>query len=271
MTKNQHGLPRPAATVVAIRESATGAKPELFMLRRHSRAVFGSHFVFPGGVLETMDAKAHRHARGVSADDAREKIGIQEGALDYYSAAIRETFEESAILFAKDREGRWAFTDAADSDALLERFRTALNAGRITWPDFLQTNELSAAYDALHYIAYWVTPRVQSKRFTTRFFLAVVPEGQQAAHDNGELTDSCWLTADDALARGKRGEMKLMYPTFSTLRDIAKRDSVEDIVQWAKQRSTSGAARLLPAFVEVNGRDEVVMPDSPHYPSEFDL
>lgn len=237
------------------------------MLRRHSRAVFASHYVFPGGVLEACDTESHHRCSGVTAAQADSMIGIECG-LDFYSAAIREAFEESAILLARTSDRSWAFCD--DSADSADKYRTMLNAGQMSWSDFLEQNDLWPAYDSLHYFAYWVTPRRRRKRFSTRFFLAVLPEGQCAMHDERELTDSCWMTVDAILASHQRDEMKLMYPTISALRAIGQYDNIEGIVNWAKRRGDSGEAQLLPAFVEVAGKEMVVMPGDPHYPSEFD-
>ena len=78
------------------------------------------------------------------------------------------------------------------------------------------------------------------------------------------------MTAEDVLESGKRGEMKLMYPTFSTLSEIAPHDSVDAVIEWAREKGKSGVAKLLPAFVEIDGKDQVVLPGSPHYPQDFD-
>lgn len=259
---------RPASTVVVIREGE--GKPEIFMARRHSKAVFASHYVFPGGILEAADSLSHGLASGVSASDANDLLGLDEGALDYYSAAIREAFEESAVLLARKTDRSWAFSDGESDQQAIENSRDQLNAGQLSWSDFLQRNDFIPAYDSLHYISYWVTPRGNSKRFSTRFFLAVIPEGQSAVHDDGELIDSCWMTASDILAAGEQGDMKLMLPTTSTLTEIDRFDTVDAVVDWAGRQGRSGVARILPAFVRIDGKDRIVMPGSPHYPRDFD-
>jgi 8-oxo-dGTP pyrophosphatase MutT (NUDIX family) len=243
--------------------------PEVFMLRRHSRAVFASHHVFPGGVLEASDSNSGVQdlMRGRSDEAANELLGMDSGSLGYFSAAIRETFEESGVLLAKDGDGRWAFDGEPDAH---ESYREALNNGSLSWADFLSDLDLYPALDHLHYIAYWVTPPARTKRFSTRFFLAVIPDGQHAVHDDAELVDSCWMTAADAIEAGRRGDIQLMYPTYATLRDIGACETVADIVAWARLRGESGEARLLPAFVEVDGKDTVVMPGDPLYPEVFD-
>ena len=263
-----HSRPRPAATVVIIRNGAV--KPEILMVRRHSRAVFASHYVFPGGVVDPCDSSVHHRSTGLSDVHANVLLGLQDGGLDFYSAAIREAFEETSVLLARSVDDEWAFSATSVDRNDVDSYRKRLNSGNLSWPDFLEQYELRPAYDSLHYISYWVTPTVQKKRFSTRFFLAVIPDGQSAMHDDGELTDSRWMSADNVLELGKRGDMKLMYPTFSTLSDIAGFETVDEVVRWAQLRGRSGEARLLPAFVEVDGEDTVVMPGSSHYPSDFD-
>ena len=197
-------------------------------------------------------------------------IGIAEGGLDYYSAAIREAFEESSVLLARTADGNWAFADSARDEHEIEHCREQLNSGELAWADFLEQRDFRPVYDALHYFAYWVTPREAPRRFSTRFFLAVMPTGQRALHDDGELTDSHWMTANEVLQAGKRGEMKLMHPTFCTLRDIAQHDTVDEVIAWARQKGQSGEAKLRPAWVDIDGIYQVVMPGSPYYPEEVD-
>jgi 8-oxo-dGTP pyrophosphatase MutT (NUDIX family) len=240
------------------------------MVRRHSKAVFASYCVFPGGVLDPEDAASHARSTGVSAGEANAMIGVEKGGLDYYSAAIREAFEESSVLLARTADGDWAFANRTRDEHEIERCRDQLNSGELAWADFLEQKDFRPAYDALHYVAYWVTPREAPRRFSTRFFLALMPPGQRAVHDDGELTDSHWMTADEVLQAGKRGDMKLMHPTFCTLRDIAQHDNVDEVVAWARQRGQSGEARLRPAWVDIDGVYQVVMPGSPFYPDEVD-
>ena len=236
------------------------------MVRRHSRTSFGSLYVYPGGVLEADDALVHERAIGNDAAAAECRMGIENG-LDYYSAAIREAFEETGVLFARSADGRWALHDRTADE--IKSYRRRLNAGTLPWHRFLADLDLRPDYRALHYIAYWVTPRTQGKRFSTRFFAAVMPSGQHASHDDAELTDSCWKSAEDILSGYRCGAMKLITPTLTVLNDIAEFDSTDAVVAWAKQRAASGIAKILPAFVEVDGKETVVMPDSPHYPRDF--
>ena len=89
---------RPSSTVVLAREVA--GEPEIFMVRRHENLSFGAAHAFPGGVVDPGDSNVHQFCVGLDAEDADSRLGVQGNGLDYYSAAIRELFEESGVLLA---------------------------------------------------------------------------------------------------------------------------------------------------------------------------
>ena len=62
-------VPRPAATLILLRDSAAG--PEAFMLQRSQNAVFvAGAFVFPGGAVDEADAGERMRARVLGLSDA---------------------------------------------------------------------------------------------------------------------------------------------------------------------------------------------------------
>lgn len=239
------------------------------MMLRHARTTFGSFYVFPGGVLDDGDAEVHVRAAGLEAQQANATLGVASGALDYYSAAIREAFEESGILLARNKTGGWGLADASADE--LATYRESLHAGRMSWLSFLESRELTLAYDQLHYIAYWVTPRFESRRFSTRFFFAPMPAGQIAIHDDMELTDSCWMTPAELLKAAKSGDMQLMYPTRAALQEIADYDAVDDIVDWACKREQDELIKLPPVFHNDPRDLRPIFPGEADYPEDPDL
>ena len=52
-------------------------------------------------------------------------------------------------------------------------------------------------------------PEIETKRFDTWFFVAVLPEGQNAMHDERETIESEWMEPDRAIERCRRGEIAL--------------------------------------------------------------
>ncbi|MGI9272010.1 MAG: NUDIX hydrolase [Woeseiaceae bacterium] len=229
-------IPRPSSTVVLARPGENA--PEIFMVKRHRKASFGSRFAFPGGVLEASDSEVHALGKGLAAAQANRLLDVDDGALDYYSAAIRELFEESGVLLAEHR---------LSADAL-HAARAALNSGSLVWDEFAADESLSLQYDRLHYFSFWITPIGLPKRYSTRFFLAQVPKAQAASHDGGELTESCWLPAAELLKARKDKTMKLPYPTRKTLKRVGRFNSTDDLVLWAKACGEKGVICDQPAF-----------------------
>ena len=87
--------PRPASTILLLRDSAAG-EIEVFMMVRHYEIDFNSGaLVFPGGSVDKGDQEIIQDPELYSGGE-----GLEASALSFRIAAIRETFEESGILLA---------------------------------------------------------------------------------------------------------------------------------------------------------------------------
>lgn len=247
---------RPSATVVLARDGEDEGDPEVFMVRRHAESSFGDAYAFPGGVIDPEDCAVHDYCVGLSSRKADTNLGIKGGGIDFYSAAIRELFEETGVLLANP-------DDVAEGP---EAARDALNDGSDNWADFVLRNELELQCDQLHYFSHWITPPQQSKRYSTRFFLAAMPATQTAAHCGGELTNSCWMTAHDVLAAGRAGDIVLHFPTVKTLESVARHKTLDDLVDWAASCVEWGITSMLPMIVQRDGRSDIVLPGEMDYP-----
>ena len=259
---NQHSpsyaKSRPSSTVVLVRESS-GA-PEMLLVLRHAQSSFGDSYVFPGGVLEAADGSVEGTAGGLSDEEASAMLGLSHGGRAYYSGAVRELFEESGVLLARNAVGEWV-----DPEPLSTQ-REKLNDGSLSWTDFVRDNQLNLVFDALHYFSYWVTPRELPKRFSTRFFIAEIPAGQKATHCGGELTDSRWISATDAITENKAAKIEIPSPTVATLNQLSEFRSVQSMLDWASKQASAGITRCRPAVVTIEGQRRVVMPENPDYP-----
>ena len=247
-------LIRPSSTVVLARAGV--ADPEIFMVRRHERSSFGSAHAFPGGVVDPEDAEVHEFCEGLSSAEANTRLGVPDGGLDYYASAIRELFEESGVLLA----------DFSNVDENISAVRDALNDGSQNWAEFVTRNALSLHCGELNYISHWVTPLHEPKRYSTRFFLSKLPEGQNAEHCGGELTESCWATATEILAAERRGDITLIFPTLKTLESIARHRSLDGLLDWAKSSVAWGITSMVPVLIERDGKPEIVLPGDKDYP-----
>ena len=95
-----------------------------------------------------------------------------------------------------------------------------------------------AATDLLPWVR-WITPRqasLMNKRFDTRFFLAAMPEGQAALHDDHETTASEWMTPRSALQRYWAREFDMAPPQIMSLAHLARHASVASVLDAARRQ-----------------------------------
>jgi len=204
------------------------------MLQRTSKAVFlPGAFVFPGGALDPDDSseRAARRVRGMDDAQASARLGLASGGLAYWVAAARECFEESGILLAWNE--RQTPVDPERAKAL-EHLRQPLNAGTLLFSDFLEKENLFVPAQEIAYYSHWITAPGRARRFSTRFFVACAPAGQQGAHDRSETVHSVWVSPREALERGKRKEIELIFPTRSTLSDLAHFTTPRAVLEHAR-------------------------------------
>lgn len=229
--------PRPAATLILVRDGAHGL--EVFMLQRtHQAAFVPGGYVFPGGAVDAGDSDPFL-AQGFADDsDASRRLGLSSGGLAYWTAAIRECYEEAGILLANDARGRPL--DAAEPAlrAALEEARGKVASGEMPFAELCRALDMRPAFDRLAYFAHWITPAGAPRRFDTRFFVGVAPAGQCGSHDNGETIASMWLRPEDALARHKSGEVDMMFATVRTLQTLAGFDRTSALMDYARSLAT---------------------------------
>jgi 8-oxo-dGTP pyrophosphatase MutT (NUDIX family) len=229
---------RPAATIVLMRDGAHGL--EVLLLRRVRTAGFvPGAYVFPGGRVDRADAEEHivGHLDGLDAETADARLELPGGdppALAYYLAALREAFEETGILVGRHRDGSGPPT-AAESESI-DTVRDDLMEDRIGFADALDRMGCRLDGAAVEYLAHWITPEPEPRRYDTRFFAARVRDGAQAIVDAREMTDAVWLTPAAALRRNEEGTLPMVFPTIHTLRDLEGFDDVDAVLAALRRR-----------------------------------
>jgi glyoxylase-like metal-dependent hydrolase (beta-lactamase superfamily II)/8-oxo-dGTP pyrophosphatase MutT (NUDIX family) len=220
-------VPRPAATVVLLRAGPGG--PEALLLQRTQSAAFlGGAYVFPGGMLDPADgdARAAQRVLGLGDAAASARLKLESGGLGYWIAAVRECFEEAGILIAAEPDGTVV---SAERAASLMRHR------HHPFIELLEAENLFIPADRLAYYGHWITAPGRSRRFDARFFLAVAPEGQAGSHDAAEIVHQVWMRPREALERGDRGEMELVFATRHTLAELARFARPEEALRYAQE------------------------------------
>ena len=228
---------RPAATVMLVRDPVRDplrSGIEVLLLRRHPDSVFvpDAH-VFPGGAVDPDDASPAMAERIAGLDDelASRRLGLGAGALAYWVAAVRETFEESGLLLAMTDTGDDPWSDPVRAERL-EAARVEVDAGRRRFSELCHTEGLRLDLGQLRSFGRWITPDGAPRRYDTRFFIAPAPEGQAVTVDAREAVDAEWARPADALERFGRGEIDLILPTERSLRALAEHDDAAGLFAW---------------------------------------
>ena len=255
--------PRPAATVVVLRDSPAG--PEVFMVRRHEGTAFmGGAHVFPGGRVDPADGDADEAWCDGIAHAARQLDGLRPAeAVAYHVAAARELFEEAGVLLARHPQGDFVSLAGAADHERLKQDRSRVHEAQTTLRAVIGRERLRLALDALVLFAHWVTPPIDSRQFDTRFFMTRVPPHQTPAHDDTETTHSLWVRPADAIAQSVSQEIVLPPPTWSTLRELEPLASVEEALAWARRRRV---VRRMPKAIEQDGHRILLVPGDPLHP-----
>ena len=258
--------PRPAATVVVLRDSSSG--PEVFMVRRHADTAFmGGAHVFPGGRVDRVDHEGDESWCDGIAHAETQLPDLPTGdAVAYHVAAARELFEEAGVLLARDASGAFVSLASRSDHDRFKRDRTGVHAHETTLRAVVERERLRLALDALVLFAHWITPPIDTRQFDTRFFMARVPPHQTPAHDETETTHSVWITPAAAIAQSQRGEIVLPPPTWSTIRELEPFTSVDDALAWARRRRVVGRQPLL---LEQDGLRMLLAPGDPLHPEPW--
>jgi 8-oxo-dGTP pyrophosphatase MutT (NUDIX family) len=258
--------PRDAATVIVLRsagsDAGAGVSAEVLMLRRVAAMKFApGAYVFPGGSVDPADSDPEIGWHGPDPAEFGARLGASaEMARALVCAAVRETFEESGVLFAGPHGGGPL---AAPSGPSWEADREALAAGAVTLAELLSRRGLVLRADLLVPWARWITPEGEPRRFDARFFAAALPAGQVATGHAAESDHIAWLRPADAIAAARAGEISLFPPTAATLNDFAAAD--KDGVAAILGRPPL-IEPVMPRLVREDGEAWLYIPDEVGYP-----
>jgi 8-oxo-dGTP pyrophosphatase MutT (NUDIX family) len=226
-----------ASTVILLRpaEQETG-EFEVYLTRRRPDLVFvGGMHVFPGGKLDEGDETPGVISRceGLTPERAAQLLGEASGpgtrAAAFWVGAARELFEEAGILLAY-RDGQPVDLHRPGLSARLNGWRERLNAGEVGIGSMLEGEGLRLATDRLHYVSHWITPEGPPRRFNTRFFLALLPEGQEPEHHELEVDESLWIAPGRALEAWSENRILMIPPTVMSLQSLAAFQNLEAVL-----------------------------------------
>jgi 8-oxo-dGTP pyrophosphatase MutT (NUDIX family) len=267
--RKQPVVPRPAATVMLLREGGDGV--EVLAIQRHEKLAFmGGMWVFPGGSVCPADASVEALARipGLSQIGCARLATLQGEQIDQREclalavAACRETFEETGVLLASDAAGNQSGRDLVTR--LQDRRRTIASQPEL-FAELLRTENLFLRVERLLYWAHWITPSVVPRRFDTRFFIAAVTSDQDAVIDSTETVDHAWMSPAALIAAAHAGSMTVSHPTLYNLMELdsslQQHGSLQALLAAEAKRSV---VAILPKMVHEE-QTTMVLPWDPFY------
>lgn len=207
-----------------VRDRHTKGTPspvEVFMLRRVATMAFAPRMmVFPGGGVDPRDADPDLPWAGPGPRAWARAIGApdESTARELVIAAVREVFEECGVLLA----GPDTATVVGDvSGEEWQRERAALLTREQSLAQLLIRRGLVLRSDLLRAHAHWITPEFEPKRYDTRFFVALLPEGQVADDRTTEADRATWTDPALLLRDYAAGAALMLPPTVVCAEQIA--------------------------------------------------
>lgn len=186
----------------------------------------GGLYCFPGGTLHKDDSAEamQRRCRGLTPIQARATLGAHfspREAMGLWVATARELFEETGVLLA--------CRETAALITATDRLHETSMAQSLSFLELLEREQLQLDLSALGYFSCWQTPSQFPVRFDTRFFIAMLPEGQVPLATSAEVAHSVWLTPDRALQLFAKNDLPMIFPTFASLRALADFTTLESV------------------------------------------
>jgi len=266
------------------------------LVQRHSKSDFmAGAYVFPGGGISPSDGDAFwsssfepespllaleatppERERGAPSEPSPADEGQASSppvatdfaapllpeaeARAYAVAGCRELFEEAGVLLARPiLEGVY---ERKAVDRLCERsLREAVHSSPRAFAKIFSEEGLLLDLEALSYFAHWVTPSAERRRFDARFYLARLPEGQEARHDGHETVASLWATPKRIFEAIDAGEWRLPPPTLRSVEELAQYKSCDEAIQATRAKARAGEiAAILPKLFRTEEGPGVLLP-----------
>jgi len=247
---NQVPEPRPAATLVILRDSPSG--PEVLLtVRPKSMRFMGGAIVFPGGSVALADRDPRwEDASPVSRSDAQAALGSgdPEAALGAYVAALREAYEE--VGFPPGR-------------GPIEKLERDLTDEPARWLERCLELGVELATDELVPAGRWVTPLGSPLRFDARFFVVRAPEGWEPAPDPTEVDGARWATPGRALADLAAETAIMAPPTIEMLQRLDGQADVDSLLSTLRNIEWQAGGEILRA--RLSPHVAVVLAPNPGY------
>ncbi|NED95819.1 NUDIX domain-containing protein [Phytoactinopolyspora alkaliphila] len=116
---------------------------------------------------------------------------------------------------------------------------------------------------ALRPWAHWITPRFETRRYDTWFFVAAAPRDQEPQDISGEASAVAWIAPREALDRAVRGEWLMLLPTWTVLEELSAYSSAGAVLGAERRIDT-----ITPGWIDDGEHVYSLPPDDPRYPGD---
>ena len=259
--------PKPASTLLLVRNHSNHHDIEVLLIERALSTTFGGAFVFPGGTVAPEDhaPSFSRMSNGPNSSNASAILSIADGGLAYWVACIRECFEETGILLAHKNSGDESPIREDRDIQPFSNYRKRLNRREPIFENMCAKESLVLDTNQLAYLSHWITPKARSKRYTTRFFVAAVPEDQEAVHDGAEAVRSLWIRPEEALRQQKIDKLPMVMPTIANLQQICGFSSAKALLKAKFDIDPKSIPTIEPKLFKREGKWVGLLPGEPGY------
>jgi 8-oxo-dGTP pyrophosphatase MutT (NUDIX family) len=208
------------------------------------------------GLMQRLIAQAHRFAAS-GATPVTPRLAATVVLLRSTSPGVEVYLLRRAVSMAF-ASGMYAFPGGAvdpadvDGETLSSRWSTRLGRPqpeaetvvRAAVRELAEETGVRLGASDLHPWTRWITPEFEPRRYDTYFFVAGLPDGQDAADISGEADRTEWLAPAAALARMQAGDIVMLPPTSVTLGDLVGFGSVAEVLAASEERDA--ASPVLP-------------------------
>jgi len=157
--------------------------------------------------------------------------------------------DAATVVLVRDRPDLHVFVLQRNAALVFAPGATVFPGGAVDPDDILRAEELgidefrvAAARECLEEagipldprdliaFARWITPHGAPRRYDTRFFVALAPDGHEGVHDGSELIASAWMRPAEVLRAHQRGDIDLILPTQRSLEMLTRFERVDALL-----------------------------------------
>ena len=161
-------------------------------------------------------------------------------------------------MLVNETDGSKQKTKFTDNELkIINQYKEKLLSGDCVFNELLDKLNFSLATNELAYISHWITPKIEKRRYSTRFFVARTTH-QEAIHDGSEGVESQWINPQAALNLYNTGNYPMIMPTIKNLELIKDFSNAKSLLKAMNNKKENEIPRIEPIFKIRNGKPKLI-------------